>query len=142
MKNYNEMDMRQTSQVEVDEQEIDGMNLYCLIGMLCSILGALMMLFLSLGLGLCVGVIGITLSAIGLYMHNKTRKNLSGKVFGKVGIIVPIVGIVLYIVIFAVTYFSIGRTVDYTNQHNSTTVEDISDEPMFNNSNNYDPIFD
>ena len=28
MKNYNEIDMRQTSHAEVDEQEIDGMNLY------------------------------------------------------------------------------------------------------------------
>lgn len=60
MKNYNEIDMRQTSHAAVDEQEIDGMNLYCLIGMICSILGTLIMLVLHFVLGLCIGIAGIT----------------------------------------------------------------------------------
>ena len=103
MKNYNEMNMEQTSQEEAYEQEYDGIDIYCLIGMICSIIGSMIMLFVHLIFGLCIGIVGITLSAVGLYMHNRTRKNLSGKVFGKVGIIVPIACLIIVIALYVFT---------------------------------------
>ena len=135
VKNYDEMDMRQTSQYEDEEQEIDGMNLYCLIGMICSILGTLIMLVLHFVLGLCIGIAGITLSAVGLYMHNRTKKNLSGKVFGKVGIIVPIVGIVIYIVLIVLgLIWAKNLYNDAINPALDSTINDLSDDQMFSST--------
>lgn len=140
MKNYNEIDMRQTSHAEVDEQEIDGMNLYCLIGMICSILGTLIMLVLHFVLGLCIGIAGITLSAVGLYIHDRGRRNLSGKAFGKVGIIVPIIGIVIYIVLFVGTLIWVKNTVNdvYNGAINPAldgTIDDLTNNSMFGGGN-------
>lgn len=113
MKNYDEIDMQQASQADADKHEVDGMNLYCLIGMIFSISGTLI-LFPFFLLGLCVSIAGITLSAVGLYMHNRGRRNLSGKTFGKVGIIVPIVGIVIYVIAIILIFIWVNNSINPT----------------------------
>lgn len=128
MKNYDEIDMQQASQADADKHEVDGMNLYCLIGMILSISGTLI-LFAFFLLGLCVSIAGITLSAVGLYIHDRGRRNLSGKTFGKVGIIVPIVGIVIYVIAIILIFIWVGNI--------NPTLGDTTDD-LSNGSFTYD----
>ena len=104
MKNYDNLNSSTAKHAhdEVDEQGVnrehnvrqsyDGVNMFCLIGMICSILGLVVLLMIPLG-AIILGILGFILSAVGLYNHNRTNKRLSGRGMGVVGIAIPILAI-------------------------------------------------
>lgn len=137
MRNYDELNPPTIKHVESDEQEThvvhrgyDGVNTYCLIGMLCSILGALLIFVFPVGI--ILSLVGLIVSSVGISYGNRANKNLSGKGMGKVGIAIPLIMIFLF---FA--FLSIGNVGDALDN----TVDDLSNDAMFSDDVFYDDMF-
>lgn len=123
------MDMQQTSQY--DEQGNDGINIYCLIGMICSFVGLLLPPLL---------VAGLILSVVGLRHNKKCGKNLSGKVLGKIGVITSSVVLALYAIalIFSLTF--IAKTQSQINDARSSRYYNQTDA-LSNSSNDNESLY-
>lgn len=127
MRNYNELNPPTIKHVESDEQEThvvhrgyDGVNTYCLIGMLCSILGALLIFVFPVGI--ILSLVGLIVSSVGISYGNRANKNLSGKGMGKVGVAIPLIMLVLFFAFLGIG--NIGGAVE-------STVDDLSNDAMF-----------